>query len=128
LNSFHFYLEDQEFAKPGTYKQIHCEGHPCANCGKCRDWQFKGELKTWRWIQNYKNWTQNDKDYWVNNFGVHKFEKRSGATCYYQFSSPHYFHYLTLYSLSQLGGPLSHIPGPFFDPPPGCLCDNNHVN
>lgn len=127
LNDFNFHLVAEEFVKHGTHKQLHCEGHPCAHCGKCRDWQFKGNLETWHWIQNYKSWNEDDKERWIRLYPP-DFKKRSGATCFYQFSSPHYFHYLNFYSHDQLGGPLSHIPGPFFDPPPGCLCDNNHEN
>ncbi|CAF1131332.1 unnamed protein product [Adineta ricciae] len=107
------------FAKPGTYREIHCEGRPCSKCGRCRDWQFKGDLETWRWIQNYRSWI---------SLYPPDFDKRDGATCDYQFSSPHYFHYLNFYSRDELGGPLSHVPGPFFDPPPDCVCDNTREN
>nr|ACD54740.1 MYND Zn finger family proteins-like protein [Adineta vaga] len=122
-----FVLGNGGLAKPGTYKNIHCAGRPCVNCGKCRDWKFMGDLETWRWIQNYKKWNLDDNQRWVS---LHPpdFRKRSGATCEYQFSSPHYFHYLNFYSRGELGGPLSHIPGPFFDPPPGCVCDSNREN
>lgn len=107
-------------------EEIHCGGHACARCGKCCDWQFEGDLQTWCWIQNYKNWNQAEKNQWNSN--DYKFTKRRDATCFYQFSSPHYDHYIHFYGRGELGDPASRIRGPFFDPPPGCLCDSNYRN
>jgi hypothetical protein len=81
LNASNFHLEVQEFAEPGTYEKLYCKGRPCANCGKCRDWQFTGDLKTWQWIQGWKNWNEYDWNR-LNEDQIYKsFEKRSGATC-----------------------------------------------
>ncbi|CAF0850543.1 unnamed protein product [Adineta steineri] len=106
-------IQTEGFAKPGTYREIHCKGRPCVNCGRCCDWQFKGDLETWRWIQNYKNWNLDDNKRWISLYPP-DFERRSDATCSYEYSSPHYFHYLNFYSRGELGGPLSNTPGPFF--------------
>ncbi|CAM4912388.1 unnamed protein product, partial [Rotaria socialis] len=29
-------------------------------------WHFNGDDETWRWVCNWQNWTQADKDRWIN--------------------------------------------------------------
>ncbi|CAF4192173.1 unnamed protein product [Adineta steineri] len=41
--------ETQEFAAPGTCKELSCKGRPCVKRHKCRDWKI---------------WTQVNKDRW----------------------------------------------------------------
>jgi hypothetical protein len=83
LNIWQFsFLEDQGFATPIQY-QKYCKGRLCANCGKCRDWYYTGDLATWRWIQDYKNWQKKDEDRWYNDEIYKRFQKRGGATCTY---------------------------------------------
>ncbi|CAF3889685.1 unnamed protein product [Adineta steineri] len=48
-------LELQEFAAPGTCKELRCEGRPCAKCHKCRDYHFCGDQDQWNWVCNHKN-------------------------------------------------------------------------
>ncbi|CAF1314460.1 unnamed protein product [Adineta steineri] len=54
----------QEFAAPGTFKELLCKGHSCAKCHKCRDWHFTGDQDTWNWVCNYENWKVEDKNRW----------------------------------------------------------------
>ncbi|CAF1058612.1 unnamed protein product [Adineta steineri] len=73
-------LELQEFAAPGTCKELHCEGRPCAKCHECRDWHFTGDQDQWDWVCNHKNWEDADWSRW----GDYKklFTRRhNGVTC-----------------------------------------------
>ncbi|CAF4543518.1 unnamed protein product, partial [Rotaria sp. Silwood2] len=70
-----------EFATPGTYKQLSCDGRPCNTCGKCRDCYYMGDLTTWQWIQNSKNWSKNELYTWCSGQYLSHFKKRDGATC-----------------------------------------------
>ncbi|CAF4572327.1 unnamed protein product [Rotaria sp. Silwood2] len=74
--------EMSEFATPGTYKELSCAGHPCATCGKCRDWCYTGDLASWQWIQNSKNWDSKDIEPWCSGQYWNHFKKRDGATCH----------------------------------------------
>ncbi|CAF1405104.1 unnamed protein product [Rotaria sordida] len=76
----------QEFATPGTYRELNCNGRPCANCGKCRDWYYTGDLTSWKWIQNYKNWGPEDQERWGNGKYYYRFKRRDEATCIYYYS------------------------------------------
>ncbi len=101
------YLEDQEFASPGKYAARYCKGRLCNNCGKCRDWQYTGDPSSWKWIQNYNNWTDEDWQRWQTDKYSEKFQRRHGYTC----------------RLSVYGGYLG-LDGSF-DANGDCLCDNN---
>ncbi|CAF1505544.1 unnamed protein product, partial [Adineta steineri] len=72
----------QEFAPPGTCKELYCEGRPCAKCHECRDWHFTDDQDQWDWVCNWRNWMQVDKDRWYN-VADKLFTKRDGATCYH---------------------------------------------
>ncbi|CAF1327992.1 unnamed protein product [Adineta steineri] len=77
-----FHLENQQFVTPGTHTELDCEGRPCIKCGKCRDWYFTGDEKTWKWVRSHKNWTIKDRKRWNNDNCVWKhFKHRDGATC-----------------------------------------------
>ncbi len=94
MNLSNFYLEASEFAPPGKYKDLRCKGRHCDNCGKCRDWYYTGDLKTWQWIQNLSNWQQHDWQRYRNDEIYERFKKRAGATC----SDPDHFDYDVVYS------------------------------
>ncbi|CAF4555097.1 unnamed protein product [Rotaria socialis] len=84
--------------------KLDCDGRPCAKCKKCRDWHFNGDDETWRWVCNWQNWTQNDKQRWDNG-GYKCFTKRNdGATCVDYLSSDLVVYYY-----------LGHV----------CLCDRH---
>ncbi|UJR07473.1 hypothetical protein I4U23_011762 [Adineta vaga] len=51
--------EHEEFATPGIYKELWCEGRSCARCGKCRDWYYT-DSESWQWVRNHRNWNSND--------------------------------------------------------------------
>ncbi|CAF0886874.1 unnamed protein product [Adineta steineri] len=72
--------EPQEFAPPGTCKELICDGRPCANCHRCRDWHFTGDQDQWNWICNHKNWKEKDDKRWYNS-DYELFTKRDRATC-----------------------------------------------
>jgi len=57
----------EEFAEPGTYKKLPCQGRACAKCHKCRDWSFKGDKKTWDWLANCNNWNDSDRKRYCDN-------------------------------------------------------------
>lgn len=75
------YLESEEFAVPGTFPELYCEGRLCAKCGKCRDWYFTGDVETWTWIRNQKNWSEDDINRWRNGHVIENFECRPGEKC-----------------------------------------------
>jgi hypothetical protein len=111
------FVEDQQFAAPGSYKPLYCKGRHCAKCGKCRDWYYTGDAASWQWIRSVKNWDKSNRDRWNNDRVGERFEKRDGATCdlgdhgyygYYGYDGGGvYYHYL-----------VDH----------GCLCDDNVCN
>lgn len=74
-------LKEYEFAIPGTYPDLYCEGRQCSKCGKCRDWYFTGDLSTWEWIRNNKNWTDADIQRWRSGYVFEHFKCRDGETC-----------------------------------------------
>ncbi len=76
------HLEHQEFAALGTYRQLRCQGRCCAECGRCRDWYYTGDVAIWNWIQNSKNWTDHDWQRYKSNHVYERFQRRDGATCY----------------------------------------------
>ncbi|CAF3562722.1 unnamed protein product [Adineta steineri] len=73
--------EDSQFAKSGSFNPIPCSGRSCATCGRCRDWYFTGDQKTWQWIQDVNNWTQNDKDRYCSSGLWELFKRRVGYGC-----------------------------------------------
>jgi hypothetical protein len=73
------FLENKEFAAPGKYKELDCNGRHCAECGKCRDWYYTGDLKSWEWIQHWKNWTDSDWKDWYNGDFDQRFKKRTDS-------------------------------------------------
>jgi len=73
--------KEYEFAIPGTFPDLYCEGRPCARCGKCRDWYFTGDSVTWQWIRNHKNWTQADIQRWKTKNVFEHFQCRDGQNC-----------------------------------------------
>ncbi|CAF1130605.1 unnamed protein product [Adineta steineri] len=78
MSSFH--LEDKEFAAPGTYMELYCKGHPCAKCGKCRDWYYT-DSASWDWIRDWQNWRSDDRERFKNNKFDEHFKRRDGGTC-----------------------------------------------
>ena len=79
---FYFRLEVRQFALPGAFKELRCEGRLCAKCGNCRDWYYTGDTASWNWIRNRDNWSVSDwKRYHSEDF--HKLlKRRDDATCY----------------------------------------------
>ncbi|CAF1260702.1 unnamed protein product [Rotaria sp. Silwood1] len=107
--------KDQEFATPGTYEELRCKGHPCVNCGKCRDWYYTGDRKSWKWIQDWKNWGANDQQRWIDDSVYDRFKCRDGATCLYgYYYGPGHGVHLHLYPP---------YPYPAYLVP--CLCEDN---
>jgi hypothetical protein len=92
------FLEKQEFAAPGAFKELYCKGRLCAICGKCRDWYYTGDQTSWQWIQNCRNWKSDDWNRYNKDRVYDRFKRRNGATCTF---------------------------GYFGD---GCLCDDNMRN
>ncbi|CAF1184646.1 unnamed protein product [Rotaria sordida] len=78
----------QEFAEPGAYKPLPCKGRHCTNCGKCRDWYYTGDLQTWQWIRNFKNWKDDDLKRWRSGDYHKRFQCRDGYTCTYGGGGP----------------------------------------
>ncbi|CAF1502573.1 unnamed protein product [Adineta steineri] len=73
--------ELQEFAAPGTCKELDCQGRPCANCYQCRDWHFSGNQDQWNWVCSLENWEDKDRNRWKAGEGLKLFTKRDDATC-----------------------------------------------
>ncbi|CAF1325205.1 unnamed protein product [Adineta steineri] len=73
--------EKQQFATPGTYTKLDCEGRSCIACGKCCDWYFTGDAETWEWIRNWENWAEEDINRWIYDRVYNRFKPRDGATC-----------------------------------------------
>ncbi|CAF1232341.1 unnamed protein product [Adineta steineri] len=71
----------QEFAEPGSCKELDCKGRSCAKCEKCRDWHFSGDQDQWNWVCSWENWEDKDKNRWKDGEGLKLFTKRDGATC-----------------------------------------------
>lgn len=78
------HVENQQFAKPGKFPQLYCKGRLCATCGRCRDWHFKGDRKTWTWIRDIKNWKGMDWDRYRDGDFWQCFHRHDGATCIYK--------------------------------------------
>ena len=80
------FLEPQEFATPGTYKKLICEGRPCARCGKCRDWYFTGDAATLTWLRNVTDWSPKGVAWkrWLNDEIYNEFKPRSNKTCVFR--------------------------------------------
>ncbi len=76
-----FYLKGSQFAVPGAYKQLDCKGRHCANCGKCRDWYYI-DPKTWRWVQHWYSWTNNDWYRYNHDKIWERFQKREDYSFY----------------------------------------------
>jgi hypothetical protein len=81
LNTYYLFLENEEFAKPGAYRQQGCTGRLCAKCGRCRDWYYTGDASGWQLIQNFNNWEDEDWIRYQNDRVWERFKKRDGATC-----------------------------------------------
>ncbi|CAF0901897.1 unnamed protein product [Adineta steineri] len=76
--------ERQQFVTPNNYTELDCGGRLCIKCGRCRDWYFKGDARTWKWIRSRgDSWTQEDRIHWLAGpRGVKDlFERRDGYTC-----------------------------------------------
>ncbi|CAF4197467.1 unnamed protein product, partial [Rotaria sordida] len=135
----------QEFAEPGAYEPLRCEGRHCTNCGKCRDWYYTGDPQTWQWIRNVKNWTKDDWKRWDHGDYCERFQRRDGYTCTIS-SSPSSSGSPIIGpppsggpgghppSPPPSGGPGGHPPSPFGHPFGGyfggfgyvsCLCEDN---
>ncbi|CAM4852162.1 unnamed protein product, partial [Rotaria magnacalcarata] len=96
----------KEFAEPGAFEEMYCKGRLCANCGKCRDWYYTGDSKTWQWIRRAKDWDDEDRNRWFNGDYYKDFKRRDGYTC--TLCLGYYFLHLDLgYGY--------------------CLCENNRV-
>ncbi|CAF1232378.1 unnamed protein product [Adineta steineri] len=105
----------QEFAAPGTCKELDCKGRICAKCCECHDWHFSGDQDQWNWISNYENWREKDANRWERDEGDKLFTKCDGATCRRANASD------SRYSSAVGGGRLTfHVS---FDHL--CLCDNH---
>ena len=81
MNTHLFHLAYREFAAPGTYEKLDCNGRQCATCGKCRDWYYTGDADGWKWIRGVASWTASDCRRYSNESGCELFKKRDGATC-----------------------------------------------
>ncbi|CAF0795519.1 unnamed protein product [Adineta steineri] len=76
--------ELEESAAPGTYnKELSCKGHPCPNCGQCRDWYFTGNAAELDWLRDEQHWDyQGDAwNRWCDDRFYLKFKPRDGKTC-----------------------------------------------
>ncbi|CAM2730604.1 unnamed protein product, partial [Rotaria socialis] len=62
---------------------MYCNGTLCASCGKCRDWYYTGDVSSWEWIRNVKNWGDHDRKLWNDGKYWEYFKRRNGATCRY---------------------------------------------
>ncbi|CAF1477592.1 unnamed protein product [Adineta steineri] len=74
-------IQQHQFATPGTYEALDCKGRRCIKCGQCRDWYFTGDAETWKWIRDYKNWIEEDRNRWRSDHIYDGFKRRDGATC-----------------------------------------------
>lgn len=121
LHASNIHLETLEFAQPGACKELYCQGRACAKCGKCRDWYYIGDRESWKWIQSWRNWEDDDWKLWDDDHVWGHFKKRTdGATCchndYLRYAYYHYRdddHY-RLYRLYTRDGYVL-----------GCVCDGN---
>ncbi|CAF1612112.1 unnamed protein product [Didymodactylos carnosus] len=73
--------EAKEVEQATAAKKLSCNGRTCLTCGKCRDWRFTGDVATWNWIQNYKNWGNDDWKRWRRGRMWKHYEREDGATC-----------------------------------------------
>lgn len=77
----HSVSENKQFAEPGIYTQLICNGRHCRRCGRCRDWYYTGNQASWRWIQNVNKWNDEDCKRWYDGQVRMRFKRRNGATC-----------------------------------------------
>lgn len=61
--------------------QVSCNGRQCTRCGKCRDWQYRGDPSSLSWLQNSKNWSRSDWERFRDNRVSERFRQRDNATC-----------------------------------------------
>ncbi|CAF1158677.1 unnamed protein product [Adineta steineri] len=72
---------DQQSVASFSSKKLCCEGRACMKCEKCRDWCYAGDLETWKWIRNHKNWEAADRKRWMSENVWKRFKHRDGSTC-----------------------------------------------
>ncbi|CAF0860809.1 unnamed protein product [Adineta steineri] len=76
--------ESTESAAPSIYnKELSCKGHPCPNCGLCRDWYFTGNAAELDWLRYEIDWKYDFDAWnrWCNDRFELKFKPRDGKTC-----------------------------------------------
>ncbi len=62
-------------------RNLSCNGRPCASCKKCRDWYYAGDLKGWKWIQDYNNLKVCDWERFYRGDLAERFKRRDDAKC-----------------------------------------------
>ena len=64
-------------------RELSCKGHPCPNCGQCRDWYFSGTAEELDWLRNEQNWEHegNAWNRWCDREFSLKFTPRNEKTC-----------------------------------------------
>jgi hypothetical protein len=81
--SFFLLESEQSIALHINKRKLSCKGHPCPNCGQCRDWYFTGTAEELDWLRDEQNWDYqgNAWERWcTDNFDL-KFKPRRKKTC-----------------------------------------------
>ncbi|CAF2106744.1 unnamed protein product [Rotaria magnacalcarata] len=76
--------ESEEFTVPDINNgRLSCKGHPCPNCGQCRDWYFTGNGAELAWLRDEQHWDHEGDAWnrWLNDRLYLKFKPRDGKTC-----------------------------------------------
>jgi hypothetical protein len=79
-----FLLESEEFTVPDINSgSLSCKGHPCPNCGQCRDWYFTGNAEELAWLRDEQDWNHKGDAWnrWLNDRLYLKLKPRDGKTC-----------------------------------------------
>ncbi|CAF1413479.1 unnamed protein product [Rotaria magnacalcarata] len=76
--------KSEEFTVPDINNgRLSCKGHPCPNCGQCRDWYFTGNGAELAWLRDEQHWDHEGDAWnrWLNDRLYLKFKPRDGKTC-----------------------------------------------
>ena len=78
-----FFLELEQSAAFDINRELSCKGHPCPNCGQCRDWYFTGTAEELDWLRDEQNWEYEGKAWkrWCDGKFSLKFTPRNEKTC-----------------------------------------------
>ncbi|CAF3691801.1 unnamed protein product [Rotaria sp. Silwood1] len=92
------------------YEKPSCQGRACTKCGKCRDWYYTGDQRTWQWITTVKKWNEAERKRWDDGEYENLFKHRNGYTCRakygYYYDRDHIYHgpHIQLYFTYHCGG------------------------